>query len=79
MNNDKKIVCGSIFTRTDFEDISGCLKPNGHNDYHVCKTKDGDFVAWEDDYNCKCGCWDDYENDEEVCMVYWKVIDFKKI
>ena len=67
-------VCGILFHRRDFKDESGCLKPKGHNDFHVCKTDKGTLMGWEDDYSCKCGCWDDYEKgDSEVCMVYWEV------
>jgi len=67
-------LCGALFHRNDFRDESGCLKPNGHNDFHVCKTDKGKMMAWEDDYDCNCGCWDDYEKgDSEVCIVYWEV------
>lgn len=67
-------LCGTLFHRNDFKDESGCLKPNGHNDFHVCKTDKGKLIAWEDDYDCNCGCWDDYEKgDGEVCMLYWEV------
>ncbi len=68
--------CSVLFRRRDFKDVSGCLKPYAHNDFHVCKTDKGIFMAWEDDYNCKCGCWDEYEDgDNEVCMLYWQVDD----
>lgn len=67
-------LCGTLFTRDDFKDISGCLKSESHNDHHICKTKEGILIAWEDDYKCDCGCWDDYESgDSEVCMIYWEV------
>ena len=62
--------CGALFTKHDFTDVSGCLKKYAHNDAHICKTDKGEYMEWEDDYDCKCGCWDDYENDPEVCMVY---------
>ncbi len=74
METEKINVCSTHFHKNDFKDVSGCLKPNGHNDFHVCRTDNGTLMAWEDDYECKCGCWDDYEEgDDEVCMVYWNV------
>jgi hypothetical protein len=54
--------------RNDVDDDSGCLKKSGHNDSHICKTKNGEYVEWEDDYTCKCGCWDDL--DDSPCGVY---------
>lgn len=66
--------CNIIFPENDFKDTDGCLKRNGHNDHHVCRTPDGKLIAWEDDYECNCGCWDDYElGDSRVCMLYWEV------
>lgn len=70
----KDSLCGILYTRNDFKDPDGCLKPHAHNDHHICRTSDGNLIAWEDDYGCKCGCWDQYEKgDCEVCMVYWEV------
>lgn len=61
-------VCGTLFTRSDFKDASGCLKPYAHNNAHICQTESGKYVEWEDDYSCTCGCWDDDLNN--VCKVY---------
>lgn len=66
-------LCSILFPSNDFEDDSGCLKPSGHFDHHVCRTIDGKLMAWQDDDECICGCWDDIENDPNVCMVYWEV------
>lgn len=63
--------CSTLFPRKDFNDSSGCLKEEAHNDFHVCKTDTGKLIAWEDDYKCDCGCWDD--DDGEVCIIYWEV------
>lgn len=69
-------VCHILFCRSEFNDITGCLKPSAHNDHHVCRTSDGRLMAWEDDYECNCGCWDDEEYDS-VCRVYWEVKEIK--
>ncbi len=71
MQLSKEETCGTIFPGKDFKDDSGCLKQSGHNDHHVCKTPDERLMAWEDDYDCTCGCWQ--EDDGDPCMVYWKV------
>lgn len=52
-------LCGITFPRNDFKDVTGCLKPLGHNDSHICKTESGQTVEWESDYKCDCGCWDE--------------------
>lgn len=67
---ENKDTCGIIFSGDEFKDVSGCLKPNAHNNAHVCRIESGELMEWEDDYECKCGCWDDYENDQEVCIIY---------
>lgn len=62
-------LCNIIFTRTmDFHDVSGCLKPAGHNDAHLCMSASGEKVEWEDDYECTCGCWN--EDPFDPCAVY---------
>jgi len=65
-------VCGTLFGRRDFVDVSGCLKPSCHNDFHVCRTADGRLMAWHDDEECTCGCWDE-DDFSSVCRVYWEV------
>jgi hypothetical protein len=61
---------GDIFT----DDPDGCLKPSAHNDHHVFRAADGRLMAWEDDYGCKCGCWDDWEEyGGDVCGFFWEV------
>jgi hypothetical protein len=71
--------CSILFNRDDFKDVTGCLKPYGHNDHHVCKTSDDKLIAWEYEYGCQCGCWDSDEY-TDVCIIYWEVesIDEKK-
>jgi hypothetical protein len=70
----KPVLCGVLFhidRKRDFEDVSGCLKPQGHNDAHICQTSSGKFMEWEDDYSCECGCWDD--DDGKPCATYREV------
>ena len=64
--------CDRRFSRDDFKDKTGCLKPDGHDGPHICKTENDTLIAWEYEYGCKCGCWktDDYA---DVCIVYWEV------
>jgi hypothetical protein len=63
--------CHINFPANDFNDVSGCLKKYAHNDAHICLTNKGEYMEWEDDYECKCGCWDEWEaGDSRVCMVY---------
>lgn len=68
--------CGILFNRIDFNDITGCLRPNGHNDSHLCKSSEGRFIAWDYDYYCRCGCWntDDFN---DVCIIYSDITDYK--
>lgn len=72
----KKNVCG-IMSRdylSGHKDINGCLKPHAHNDAHVFRDQNGKLVKWEDDYNCTCGCWDEYDKgDPDVCIIYCEV------
>lgn len=70
--NNCGILAGNLVWQ--YKDINGCLKPESHNDAHVFKTQDGKLIKWEDDYSCKCGCWDDYdEHDSEACVVFQEV------
>ncbi len=64
--------CGTLFPMSDFDvsDCSGCLKASGHNDAHIFRHKNGSYVQWEDDYSCKCGCWDHEEDLVHVCKTY---------
>lgn len=64
--------CGILFTRSDFKDISGCLKAHGHLDHHICKTKEGDLMAYDYDFECNC---DDCKTDDinDMCIIYWTV------
>jgi len=75
---EKAKTCGILFPsrHNDFKDESGCLKGIAHNDAHIYLAKDGKYYEWEDDYSCKCGCWDD--DDDDVCMVY-NVVDKSSI
>lgn len=63
--------CNVVFCRDDFADTTGCLRPAGHLDAHICRTSGGGLVAWENDESCDCGCWQD--DDGNVCIVYWPV------
>ncbi len=65
------LFCG--YSASEPYDESGCLKPDGHFDHHVFMSDDGKLIAWEDDEECTCGCWDNIEHDTRVCMVYWEV------
>lgn len=61
--------CGLIFPShgySDPKDKQGCLKPNGHLDKHLFESSDGEWVEWEENADCTCGCWED----EEPCLVY---------
>lgn len=67
-------VCGILFQGHEFTDTNGCIKPDAHNDFHVCLTDEGKNMAWQDDYDCKCGCWENYDNaPDEVCKIYWEI------
>ena len=56
------------------KDENGRLKPECHNDAHVFRDQNGKLIKWEDDYSCKCGCWDDYdEHDSQACVVFQEV------
>lgn len=70
------MICGIIFPRNDISDVTGCLKLEAHNDAHVCQSSDGNYYEWEDDYNCTCGCWDEFEKTdglEKPCVIYSKI------
>ena len=70
--------CTILFPSDDFDDVSGCLKEECHNDSHVCKDKYGILYEWEDDYGCQCGCWDEWERSNGMshpCMIYSKITD----
>lgn len=72
MKADNK-TCGVLYSDDNIKDEHGCLKPHAHNDHHVFRAEDGRLIAWEDDYGCICGCWDDYEKDPNVCRLQWEV------
>lgn len=63
--------CGTYFNndRIDFEDVTGCLLPEGHEGPHRCNEKYGRTVEWE--YDFECGC-DDCKTDswDDMCIVY---------
>lgn len=66
--------CDNLFPRDDyyFKGASGCLREGGHLDEHVCKSKDGKYIAWDYDWTCGCeDCRTDSLND--MCIVYWEV------
>jgi alpha-tubulin suppressor-like RCC1 family protein len=70
--------CNILYPKNEIADVSGCLKEYAHNDHHICRAEDGSLWAWEDDYTCNCGCWDEYEKgDNDVCRVYWEVKTIK--
>lgn len=67
--------CGSL--KPDYggfnehKDNDRCIKPDGHNDYHVFKSEKGKMIAWEYDYTCdrECDCW---EKGGE-CYLIWEI------
>lgn len=66
--------CGILYPNHEFKDNDGCLKSDAHNNHHIFKNQNGDLIAWEDDYSCTCGCWDEWEfNSGQVCINYKKV------
>jgi len=66
--------CNCLFPGDEIKDESGCIKEEAHNDFHICIDVNGQKWRWEDDYECDCGCWDDYEKgDCNVCQVYGKI------
>ncbi len=67
--------CHTLFPRKDdVNDETGCLKENAHNDSHICQTRNGRLIEWEDDYSCKCGCWDE-DDYGSACIIYNDVTD----
>jgi hypothetical protein len=67
--------CGICYPYpNEFKGMTECIKPHAHNDFHVFRTENGGLIAWEDDDQCGCGCWDDWEKgDGLVCTKYWQV------
>jgi len=70
--------CYTLFPRREVKDEHGCLKDEGHNDAHVCRNSDGKLIEWEEDYECDCGCWDEWEDDGDApCIIYSEVDKIK--
>lgn len=36
--------CGILYTRNEFKDHDGCIKPDAHNDFHVCRLPNGTIL-----------------------------------
>lgn len=71
--------CGIIFPYSDYHDEEGCLKQECHiDDSHVFKNEKGELIAWQDDTECNCGCWNDYERKGDVCVVYRVVLSINE-
>jgi hypothetical protein len=51
-----------------YKDETGCIKPHAHNDSHIFIDKNGYYIEWEDDYNCTCGCWEEYDS-SNTCKI----------
>ena len=69
-------LCYTICSQRTFgKDHNGCIKPNRHNDAHVFKNDRGEYVEWEDNYDCPdlntCSC----PEEGDMCIVYSR-IDF---
>jgi hypothetical protein len=66
--------CTILFPRHEpgISDTGGCLRQYAHFGPHVFRNANGKLIAWEDDYSCKCGCWDE-EDYADVCGVYREV------
>lgn len=74
----KKTPCGRRFPRdrTDFQDETGCLLPEGHKGPHQCNTKYTGFIAWEIDWDC--GCADCRTDDiDDMCITYENIDQIK--
>jgi hypothetical protein len=72
MNN----TCGIIFIGDSLtHDNNGCLRQKNNHKVHIFKDKrNGKLIAWEEDFECKCGCWDKYDKgDPDVCCLYWDI------
>lgn len=56
---------------SEYKDENGCIKQEGHHDYHAFESSEGKIIAWEDDYDCpnECDCWDKGGN----CIVLWEL------
>lgn len=68
-------VCGIIQNRLlCHEDHYGCIKQDDNHEDHVFIDQNGRIVSWREDSDCTCGCWDNIENDPEVCLLYHEII-----
>lgn len=67
--------CGICYPYpNEFRGDTACIKTLAHNDFHVFRRDDGQLIAWQDDYGCCCGCWDEWEQfGGNVCTLYWPV------
>jgi hypothetical protein len=70
--------CGIIVPRR--EEILGsredgylpeCILNQNHKGPHVFKTPEGKFVAWEDDWDCKC-C---ESHEDSRCYTYFEILE----
>tara|TARA_R110000737_G_scaffold68596_5_gene96776 strand:+ start:1707 stop:1934 length:228 start_codon:yes stop_codon:yes gene_type:complete len=73
--------CGILFNYpNDMVDTTGCLKEDCHeSEGHIFRNDYGKLIYWQDDYECNCGCWDEYlEGDEIVCGIYHEVTEIQQ-
>jgi hypothetical protein len=66
-------LCNILCPIVELIDKNGCIKKEAHNDSHIFVSPDGSHIEWEDDYSCKCGCWDDESDLKNVCKIYKKL------
>lgn len=68
--------CDILYPRNDFDviDKDGCIMKDGHDGAHIFKHGNGELWSWEYDEDCKCGCWDNIEEDHDAgCILYGKI------
>jgi hypothetical protein len=78
----EEILYGSVgraaSLRGQAPELAECVLPPGHTcDCHVFKTPEGQFIRWEDDWDC--GCCEPEEDDR--CYTYCEISleEFKKL
>jgi hypothetical protein len=71
---ENKKVCGIIYPKDEISDVTGCININCNGEY-ICFDEDGIKWHWKEDYECTCGCWDEWEETNGMikpCLLYWK-------
>jgi hypothetical protein len=71
--------CSILFPYpNDHKDVTGCLHEHHNDGIHVFRNSLGQLIAWHEDENCNCGCWDTYEDDGLSCLIQWEVEEIFK-